>query len=441
MAEQTDLVARYQKIIEISRDLVSTLNLDEQLDKIVFAAAELCDAEAVSLLLYDESRAALFFQAATNLDEPLRRGIAIPMDSLAGWMVNNRKPVLIGAEGDHSVSNDKRHFGEVKTGFVTRSLLGVPLIVKHNSFGVMEEKVVGVIEVINKRNGIFNEQDQELINALGAQAAVAIENTQLFQQSDLISEFVHELRAPLAALNNAAYLLQRADRNVDQNSCEPAISISLELRKRALQTITSESGYLTEMADDFLSLARLESGRAQFQARLFDVGQLLQECIGLMKAKAMEKKMSLSLIYPEQLPYLRADRSKIKQVVLNLLSNAIKFTPDEGHVELAAESIGQEMIISVRDTGRGIPLKLLDFVFDKFYRVPGSEKVAPGTGLGLAICKKIVESHNGKIEIACYPRKREWQENREMLGTRVLVILPLKSMLEKEANGRYLNPV
>ena len=400
MAEQTDLIARYQKIIEISRDLVSTLNLDEQLDKIVFAAAELCNAEAASLLLYDESRAALFFQAATNLEEPMRRGIAIPMDSLAGWMVNNRKAVLIGAEGDHGVSNDKRHYGEVKTGFITRSLLGVPLIVQHNSFGAMEEKVVGVIEVVNKRNGVFNEQDQELINALGAQAAVAIENTQLFQQSDLISEFVHELRAPLAALNNAAYLLQRADKTVDQNGCEPVISISLELRKRALQTITSESGYLTEMADDFLSLARLESGRAQFQTRLFDVGQLLQESVGLMKAKAMEKKMSLSLIYPEQLPYLRGDRSKIKQVVLNLLSNAIKFTPDEGHVELAAESVGEEMLISVRDTGRGIPLKLLDFVFDKFYRVKSDRtRNISGTGLGLPIVKGIVEVHLGTIEL------------------------------------------
>ncbi len=437
MAEQTDLVARYQKIIEISRDLVSTLNLDEQLDKIVFAAAELCDAEAASLLLYDESRAALFFQAATNLDEPLRRGIAIPMDSLAGWMVNNRRPVLIGAEGEHDVTTDERHYGEVMRGFVTHSLLGVPLIVQHNSFGVMEEKVVGVIEVINKRNAVFNEQDQELINALGAQAAVAIENTQLFQQSDLISEFVHELRAPLAALSNAAYLLQRAEKNDDQESSEPVIAISLELRKRALQTISSESGYLTEMADDFLSLARLESGRTQFQARLFDVGQLLQECASLMKAKAVEKNMTILLVYPERMPYLRADRSKIKQVVLNLLSNALKFTPEFGTVELAAESVREEMLISVRDTGRGIPLKLIDFVFDKFYRVPGSEKIAPGTGLGLSICKKIVESHNGRIEIACYPRKREWQENQAMQGTRVLVILPLKSMLDKETDTRY----
>lgn len=434
MAEQTDLVARYQKIIEITRDLVSTLNLDEQLDKIVFAAAELCDAEAASLLLYDESRSALFFQAATNLDEPLRRGIAIPMDSLAGWMVTNRKPVLIGHEGNRDVSSDARHYGEVMRGFVTHSLLGVPLIVQHSSFGVLEETVVGVIEVINKRTGEFNQRDQELIIALAAQAAVAIENTQLFQQSDLISEFVHELRAPLAALSNAAYLLQRAEKNGEQDDNEPVIAISGELRKRALQTISSESGYLTEMADDFLNLARLESGRAQYQTRMFDVGQLLQECAALMKTKTIDKKLEMALIYPEQMPTIRADRSKIKQVILNLLSNAIKFTPEGGKIELAAESVGEEMLISVRDTGRGIPLKLIEFIFDKFYRVPGSEKVAPGTGLGLAICKKIVESHNGRMEVACYPRKREWQDCPEMLGTRVLMFLPLRAAMEKESN-------
>ncbi len=428
MVEQTDLVARYQKIIEISRDLVSTLNLDEQLEKIVHAAANLCDAEAASLLLYDAAKQSLFFQAASNLEEPLRMGIAVPMDSLAGWVVNNRQPVLIGDKEHEGVGKDVRHFGEVISGFTTHSLIGVPIMVQRRSFGAVEEKIIGVIEVINKKTGSFDEQDLELIVALGAQAAVAIENTHLFQQSDLISEFVHELRAPLAALSNAAYLLQRTEVSQGEENYEGMRDVALELKSRALQTIQGEAEYITELADGFLSLARLESGRAQFQPRVFDVPSLLEECLTLVKSKASEKQLKLEVVVPGKLPSLKADRSKIKQVLINLLSNAIKYTPEGGDVELAAEAVGKQLVISVKDSGRGIPPKLLERVFDKFYRVPGSEKIAPGTGLGLAICKMIVESHRGTITISSQIQRGENKLTEETSGTRVLINLPVKPM-------------
>jgi sigma-B regulation protein RsbU (phosphoserine phosphatase) len=206
MAEiKTQTLDSYLRVIEISRDLASTLDLDTLLDDIVRAAADITRAEAASILLYDDTARQLYFQVATNIDEPTMRGFIVPLDkSIAGWIVTNRKSVRID-----DAHKDDRHFSEVEQtiGFETRSLLGIPLITKN--------KVVGVLEVINKKKGRFTDPDESMLSVLGAQAAVAIENARLFQQSDLISEFVHELRTPLASLSTATYLLLRPEMSLE----------------------------------------------------------------------------------------------------------------------------------------------------------------------------------------------------------------------------------
>ncbi|HMB25494.1 MAG TPA: GAF domain-containing protein, partial [Anaerolineales bacterium] len=207
MAEiKTQTLDSYLRVIEISRDLASTLDLDILLDDIVRAAADITRAEAASILLYDDTARQLYFQVATNIDEPTMRGLIVPLDkSIAGWIVTNRRSARID-----DAHKDERHFGEVEqtVGYSTRSLLGIPLITKN--------KVVGVLEVINKKKGKFTDPDESMLSVLGAQAAVAIENARLFQQSDLIAEFVHELRTPLASLSTATYLLLRPEMSREQ---------------------------------------------------------------------------------------------------------------------------------------------------------------------------------------------------------------------------------
>jgi GAF domain-containing protein len=176
----------YRRLIDIARDLASTLDLDVLLNRIVSAAADLAEAEAASILLYDEAARQLYFQVATNLDLQTMRGLAVPLDgSIAGWVVTNRQTTRI-----NNAQEDPRHFVNVEkqTHVATQNLLGIPLITK--------DKIVGVLEVINKHDGEFTDDDINLLEVLGAQAAVAIENTRLFQQSDLITEFVHEFALP-----------------------------------------------------------------------------------------------------------------------------------------------------------------------------------------------------------------------------------------------------
>lgn len=391
--ETSSLVERYERLIEISCDLSSTLDLNILLNRIVHAAADLSNAQAASILLYDEKNQQFFFQAASNLDSPMMQGLVVPYDSsIAGLIASERKPVIIS-----DTQRDPRHFAKIAkpTGVLTRSLLGVPLITKN--------KVVGVLEAINKSQGDFTEEDQKLLLAFGAQAAIAIENTRLFQQSDLISELVHELRTPLASLNTASHLLSRPEINEIQ-------------RVQLVHSIQNETNRLSEMASSFLDMARLESGRMPFLHDSFKVEKMLEESIEMMRYKADEKKHILELQIAPNMPELIADRNKIKQVVINLVSNAIKYTQNGGKIIVSADQTGNEFLIKITDNGLGIPSEALPHIFEKFYRVPLLERVATGTGLGLSICKKIIETHGGAIEI----------QSQVNVGTSMIIHLPLK---------------
>ncbi len=392
MAEiKTERLDGYRRLIEIARDLASTLDLDILLERIVRAAAEVSGSEAASILLYDNLTQQLYFQVATNLDEPTTRGLVVPLEgSIAGWIVVNRKSVRIV-----NAREDPRFFGAVDqlTGRPTQSLLGVPLITKN--------KVVGVLEALNKERGKFTEGDESMLSVLGAQAAVAIENARLFQQSDLISEFVHELRTPLASLSTATYLLLRPE-------------MSREQQEQIIHNIHGETLRLNSLASSFLDLARLESGRVQFHKTNFNVADLLFECKDIMNSKAEEENIQIHIESPEGSPAFEADRDKFKQVILNLLSNAIKYNHPNGTVLLKAEARETEFCISVQDSGMGIPEDAMPHLFEKFYRVRETEGKTIGTGLGLSICKQIVQGHGGRMEV----------KSRLGAGTSFCVFLP-----------------
>lgn len=373
---RSSLLERYRSLAEISRNLASTVDLNILLDRITSAAAHVCGSEAASILLYDESQSQLYFESATNLDEPLMRGLIVPVEgSIAGWIVTHGQPVIID-----DTQNDPRHFTQIgkATNVTTKSLLGVPLIAK--------DKVIGALEAINKRNGKFTRDDLEILMDLGAQAAVAIENARLFQQSDLIAEMVHELRTPLASLKTASHLLLRKD-------------VGEEQLRKVVEIIDNETTRLINMTTSFLDLARLESGRIPFNAEIFDPGELLRETVELMQNKAREKKLRLSLSIPDGLPRIKGDEDKLKQVILNLINNAIDYNQPSGRIIVSGHASAEEFVISVKDTGPGIREAELAHLFNKFYRSQATENAVQGTGLGLAICKKIVEAHNGFIEV------------------------------------------
>lgn len=371
------LLKRYERIMQISRSLASTLDLDSLLRRIIQASMEVTETEAASILLMDSRTGELRFEATTSQDAEAMEGLTVPIEgSIAGWIVSNGQSLVVG-----DARQDPRFFQGVDeaTSFTTRSLLGVPM--------QAQGKTIGVLEALNKRVGTFTRDDVAALEALAGQAAVAIEVARLFQQSDLIAEMVHELRTPLASLTASSYLLLRPDLPEDK-------------AREIVGTIQTETGRLNAMTSDFLDLAKLESGRARFVREPFDFAALATECIKQVAAQAASRTLTLHNHVPASLPALHGDRAKIKQVMLNLLTNAVKYNRENGHIAVSAVPESDHCRIEVSDTGRGIPPESLPHVFEKFYRVPATEGAAQGTGLGLAIAKRIVETHRGEMSVS-----------------------------------------
>lgn len=366
---------KYERLMEISRKLNSTLKNDELLRLITEAAGELTTSEAASILLIDNSSGTLRFEAAMSEEGFSLEQIEVPMDSVAGWVVQNGEPVRI-----QDTKNDDRFYEGVDkaTEFQTRSLLAVPLKTR--------KRTIGCLEAVNKKNdAIFDDDDENTLITLATQAAIAIENARLFEQSDLISEMVHELRTPLAAIKATTYILKRP--NVPE-----------ETREEIIDTIASEVDRLTRLTTDFLELTRLESGRTRIRMEPIDFAVLVPSTVETVQSQAAELDVTLNTKVDGELP-VNGDRAKLMQVLLNLLTNAIKYNRPGGSVSVSATELNAELIVTVADTGHGISQNNLPYIFEKFYRVPDTEGYTQGTGLGLAITKRIIENHGGTIEV------------------------------------------
>jgi signal transduction histidine kinase len=377
---QAQRLARYERIMELSRDLNAVLELPPLLELVVEAAREVTDSAATSILLIDRKSGDLYFEAATGAKKEEIQRFVVPMDkSLAGWVVQHREPIVIA-----DAQQDDRHFqqSDIETAFTTTSLLAVPLVVKG--------QIIGVLEVLNKQNGqSFEQDDVDLLMSMADQAAVAIENARLFQQSDLISEMVHELRTPLTAILAYADMLM-------------GDSLPEEQRFQFLGTIRSEAERLTDMTNDFLDLARLSSGRARLVWQQVNLADVVRAAVKVVRPQATDKGIQIAVHCPEDVPMVRGDEQRLHQVVLNLLSNAVKYNKLQGSVvtTVNVEAGNHDSVrVSVQDTGRGISDENQARLFEKFFRVADEEGYVHGTGLGLSIAKQILEVHGGEISV------------------------------------------
>lgn len=388
------LLAAYEHLLEISQQLNSTLELGALLRKIISAAEELTNTEASSILLLDPRSGDLRFEITSNLNPNQTESILIPMEgSTAGWIVKHGEPRVI-----EDVTREPSHYQGVDDTieFTTRNLLGVPMRA-HN-------RVIGVLEALNKHNGEpFNEHDVRTLTILASQAAIAIENARLFQQSDFIAEMVHELRTPLVALKASTALLLRPDL--------PANRVG-----EIIVSMQSETDRLIRMTSDFLDLARLESGRTHLDIANFELDTLLYESVEVIRQQAEDRRLALEL--QSDAFTVRGDRGKIKQVLLNLLTNAVKYNREGGSIVVRARLSPDHdrpfAELSVADTGFGISSDNQKNMFQKFYRVADTAGFTQGTGLGLVIAKHIVEAHNGHI----------WLESEPGTGSTFYITVP-----------------
>ena len=230
---------------------------------------------------------------------------------------------------------------------------------------------------------------------LGAQATLLLleDMGAAYRQQAFYRNFIqnvsHELKTPLTVIQgHAAKVIDTPD--------------DREGWTASLRIITEETKRLTQLVDNLLTLARLESPAFTLDRSRMSMGALLEDAILQLSDVAEERNVSLDLHIMPNLPHINADRARLKQVVLNLLDNALKYTEPGGSVRVHLEGDMRQKRIScaVEDTGEGIPKEDLPHIFDKLYRVRRVHGVpVEGSGLGLTLAREIVLAHSGVITV------------------------------------------
>lgn len=208
-------------------------------------------------------------------------------------------------------------------------------------------------------------------------------------KTNMVANVSHELRSPLTSIKLYTELLQA---NLENN--DP------ETRQQFLKVIDQQSNQLLDLINDLLEASRLESGRVELHLQPVSLNQIVKEVVSLFAIQAEKKHITLQTFVEPDLPVLQADRELIKLLVKNIVSNAIKYNVPDGRVDIRLQAKEAELILTLTDTGKGIPEEALPHIFDKFYRAQCSiDSEVQGTGLGLALTKEAVELHGGHIKV------------------------------------------
>jgi signal transduction histidine kinase len=396
-------------LMRVNQFIASVTDLPELLRRIMQESERLLDAEASSVFLYDEVTDDLYFEVVLGEPEVVQRirGIRIRVSEgkgFAGECALTRQPINCS-----NAQEDPRHnpAGDKLTGFKTRALIAVPLVHK--------EKLIGVLEVLNRRGGgAFDDDDLRIMGIIANQAAIAIENARLIESN------IHNER--LAAMGTAMAGISHGIKNIltgvrgSASLIEFALSQAppnIDMIQETWPILVRNERKISELIQDML----LYSKRRDPELEGASICELCREVSDLCLERANLAGVALELDVPEEDPLETAiDVKAMHDCVLNLVSNAIDATPsgDEAFVRLSCSRAddGKHILIRVEDNGTGIPEQIQKKIWEPFFSTKGKK----GTGLGLAMTRKTIEEHGGAISLL----------SKEGEGTTFTIYLPIR---------------
>jgi len=383
----------------IARDSTGTLALDVLLDRAVNLIRVGFNYYHVSIFLLDEKREKAVVQASTGEAgmemKQNAHSLGVGSKSVIGYVTQYAQPLVI-----NDVSQDPIHRPNPLLPD-TCAETGIPLKIG--------QKVIGALDVQSTKINAFVLDDISVLQTLADQLAIAVENARSYElslqavdemrkadqlKSQFLANMSHELRTPLNSIIGFSRVILKG--------IDGPIS---DLQQQDLNAIYSSGQHLLNLINDILDLSKIEAGKMElnFEENV-NIGDLINSVMSTVSGLVKDKPIKLNREISADLPGVRADPLKIRQVLLNLLSNAAKFT-EQGSITIQAEAQpgpGQlpEVVISVIDTGLGISPEDRKKLFQPFSQVdPSATRKTGGSGLGLSISRHLVEMHSGRIGV------------------------------------------
>lgn len=382
-------IGQIELINEVSARLASVLHFDELLRAAASTIQKSFNYFDVTVFLLSGEKSELVLEAhAGNFVDFLPHGYRQNVEQgIIGWVVRHGERVLA-----NDVTQDPRYLAYAYHN--TKSELALPIRI--------DGAVVGVLNVEDAQLHAFDDTDAVVLETLCDQLGIAIKNAKLYdeiQQANqklteldrMKSEFLgivsHDFRSPLSSIILAGKALLKNE-----------TVKGIQRVKEYLQIIVEQANRLNQLAEDTLSITKMESGQLSYYFKIVNIERMIQDAASMVR---FSSRHSFEYHVHPSVAFIKGDQTKLRQVVQNLISNAVKYSPHGGKVVVTVEEAGSEKIrISVSDEGIGIPADQVGRLFRKFARVDSGEaREIKGAGLGLWICREVVTAHGGEIWI------------------------------------------
>jgi signal transduction histidine kinase len=420
-------------LVEAGKSLAQELTLRGVLRRIVELSCELVDCEYGALGVVDDNGRTLSEFITVGVDDATHAAIgALPRGlGLLGVLIEEPRPLRL----EHMQADPRSH-GFPPNHPPMESFLGVPIVTRR--------RVKGRLYLTEKRGpGRFTEADERVAMTLASQAAIAIENAELYEamtetseqlaranhelqvadrhKSAFLANMSHELRTPLNSIIGYASLLIEEPGALDAEQRED------------LRIIHASSTHLLGLIADLLDLSQIETGHVRLHLTTVDAVRAATDVAASLRPQAEAAETTIDVVTDAAddaagggVIELRCDAARLRQILLNVTANAVKFTSG-GTITITVAQQADVVTFLVRDTGVGIPASDLDRIFESFFQSSASLARTPraheGAGLGLAITRDLAQLHGGTVDIA----------STEHLGTTVRIELPLAGPIEEPA--------
>ena len=382
---------KFRTLQRISVFISSIHNLHQLLDLIMKESKNILNAEASSLLLYDREKKELFFEVATGKRGSSVKTIKLKLgQGIAGVCAKEKRVINV-----KDASKDRRFFSyaDEKSHFKTKNILAVPLTGKKG-------KLVGVLEVLNRRDGKpFDKKDEELMNIIAGQAALTIENARLYLENiknarmagvgETMLSLSHDIKNILNGLVGGVSLIE-----------ETMATSSEEYVREGWSIVKQNVNRISELILDMLNYSSKKKPLLQD----VNLNSFIKDVINVYNEKVKEKKINVEYELDSRIGDVKIDTNGMQRVLLNLFTNACEAVSEGvGLIKISTEMVNSEKmcLVKISDNGTGISQENLKKIFDVFYTTKGHK----GTGLGLPVVKKIVMEHKGSIDVISAPGK------------------------------------